>query len=151
MASRGWQGVTEADLASKLVRRVNRDTPPRQAPEGTTLAQGKSKYRNVKTVADGIRFDSRREADYWMGLRARERAGEITELARQTRFPLYAPIRMEGGDSGMDAQICEYVADFTYREAGFLRVVDAKGMRTQVYRLKAKWLNLQEGLDILEV
>ncbi len=106
----------------------------------------RSKFGNVKTTLDGQVFDSKREADRWVILKAREKAGEITELQRQVEFRLYCPT------AGPDAEVCRYVADFTYREGGMALVVeDVKGVRTPVYRLKAKWLRLQDGITIREV
>ena len=108
----------------------------------------KSKYRNVRTVIDGEKFDSKREANYWLLLKAREKAGEISSLKRQVEFPLYCA----AGDRGI--QVAVYVADFWYLDSGgkcALHVVDAKGHRTQVYELKKKWLFLQQGISIEEV
>lgn len=113
----------------------------------------RSKYRNVKTVVDGIQFDSKREAEHWMGLRAREQAGEITGLQRQVHFPLMCPVMDEVGAQAVGPlmQVAEYVADFVYREGGLLKVVDAKARRISPYPLKAKWLALQQGIEIVEV
>lgn len=96
---------------------------------------------------DGIVFDSKREAARWVLLKAREKDGEITDLRRQVRFPLYAPAVGQGAW----VQVSEYKADFTYQVAGVFTVEDAKGLRTQMYALKAKWLELQDGIVIEEV
>ncbi len=116
----------------------------------------KSKYRNVKTLAAGFIFDSKREANHWLILKAREGLGEITELRRQVRFPLYTTevVRIKDSDHiGQIAlvQVAEYIADFTYISGNGLNVVDAKGKRTQMYALKKKWLELQSGIIIEEV
>ncbi len=109
----------------------------------------KSKFRNVKKrTADGHVFDSGREADYWIGLKALESCGEISELRRQVPFPLYCA---DNASKGFAVQVSDYLADFTYQEAGKLHVVDAKGHRTAVYKLKKKWLELQDGIIIEEV
>jgi hypothetical protein len=49
--------------------------------------------------------------------------------------------------------VATYVADFVYREAGKseMIVVDVKGMRTPVYRLKRKLMLACHGIDVLEV
>jgi len=114
----------------------------------------KSKYRNVRTLAEGEVFDSKREADYWRVLKSRERLGEISELKRQVEFPLYCPMLCGSGDN---RQVARYIADFTYVTGSHddlthqLHVVDAKGRRTQMYALKAKWMELQNGFVIEEV
>lgn len=151
-----WADVTEAELAAEFGHRLVRPqqrTSRQPAPEPTTINSKPSKYRNVKTVADGHRFDSQREATRWMALRAREAAGEIEGLQRQVRFPLYAPQMDEVGatQTGHCLQVAEYVADFVYREAGKLVVEDAKARRISPYPLKAKWLYLQQGIKIVEV
>lgn len=108
-----------------------------------------SKYRNVKIVIDGEHFDSKREANYWAQLKMREKAGEIQGLARQIAFPLYTS-EIETGYFAL-VQVAEYIADFVYYTGSDQHVVDAKGVRTQIYKLKKKWLELQSGIVIEEV
>ena len=90
------------------------------------------KYRNVPTVIDGHRFDSKREAARWSELNLLVRAGEITGLERQVRFPLTV--------NGVT--VAHYVADYVYRDHQDRRVVeDVKSEITRkdpTYRLKAK-------------
>lgn len=103
-----------------------------------------SKYRNIKTESDGIMFDSRAEARRWHDLRMMERAGLISNIRRQVRFPLVW--------NGM--LICNYIADFVYREADkagdTIEDVKSAGTRTPVYRIKAKLMAAQ-GTPITEV
>jgi hypothetical protein len=112
-----------------------------------------SKYRNVKTVADGQTFDSRREADYWLLLKSREQLGEIQNLRRQVRFELCCPTDVPN----MSAVVSHYVADFVYEtynivtDKNIMHVVDAKGHRTKEYQRSKKWLFLQERIVIQEV
>lgn len=128
MATRGWENVAAAAVAAKDVT-----TAP-------------SKYHNRRVTIDGVLFDSIREAGYWQGLQAQAATGEITELRRQVIFPLLCPIEDRA------AMVATYVADFTYRDRrGALHVVDVKGVRTAIYKLKRKWLQLQDGIAIEEV
>jgi len=126
MATRGWQGVTLTDLRGKALH----------VP---------SKYRNHVVEFEGETFHSKRELRYWLGLRARAKAGEIQHLARQVSFPIYG-VTPDGGRQ----YVCEYVADFVFFENGVRHVVDAKGVRTALYRLKRKLLAVQ-GVIIEEV
>lgn len=89
-----------------------------------------TKYRAIPTVVDNIRFASKREAARYSELKMLQRVGLIRNLVLQPRFPLI----VEG------QKICDYIADFSYVEKGSDRLVveDPKGMRTPVYRLKAK-------------
>ena len=95
-----------------------------------------NKFSAVRTSLDGIDFDSKREADRYAVLLMLKRGGEIMDLKRQVRFPLYAGAEPIRSDSGRQLV---YVADFTYRDltaGGALVIEDAKGMRTPVYILK---------------
>lgn len=136
MATRGYEHVTLADLKQH-----------RNAPKP-------SKYRNVKTVIDGERFDSAKEANCYAALLARLKRGEVRELRRQVPFDLLAPMKDRVGY----AVVSQYVADFVYEEHDHgwggvtwsLVVEDAKGHRTAIYQLKKKWLFLQTGIVIRE-
>lgn len=106
-----------------------------------------SKYGAVPTIVDNIRFASKREAERYKELRLLEAAGEITDLKRQVRFPLFT----EDMDDNRQ-QVTQYIADFTYVDKGGQKVVeDAKGVRTAMYVLKKKWMLLEWGIDIQEV
>jgi hypothetical protein len=91
---------------------------------------------------DGHLFPSKREADRYRVLDVWQTTGEISDLRLQVRFPLVA----HGADIGT------YVADFAYRtSAGALVVEDAKGVRTEAYRLKKKLFEAQYRIVIQEV
>lgn len=98
-----------------------------------------AKYRNKKTVLDGITFDSNLEAKRWQELQLLERAGQITGLERQVPFPLIVN----------GAKVCTYNADFVYFENGERVVEDAKGMKTPEFSLKAKLFKAIHGFDIM--
>src|SRR5215471_10071503 len=128
---RGWETTTTEDMR----RLLGRTAKP-------------SKYRNVKCVVDGHTFASKKEGAYYLGLKARAAAGEITDLQCQVPFTLCCPTL-----AGVDAVVAAYVADFTYREAtsGRIVVVDVKGHKTPGYLLKKRWLFLQDDIEITEV
>lgn len=94
----------------------------------------KSKYSSAKTDVDGIRFDSKKEAEFYAELKLRERAGEISHLRLQPRYLLQKAFKHEG----KQYREMEYVADFEYVEDGITVVVDVKGFRTAVYMIKRK-------------
>ena len=118
-----------------------------------------SKYRNKKCVVDGIEFDSKKEARRYVVLKAREQAGEISDLRRQVEFVLipahYEPdtIGKRGGviKGKVIERKCSYIADFVYMENGDLVVEDTKGIRTKDYVCKRKMLFHFYGLRIREV
>jgi Protein of unknown function (DUF1064) len=102
-----------------------------------------NKYRAIKTVVDGIRFDSKREARRWVELRLLERAGQISGLHHQIRFDLVV--------NGV--RIGRYTADFQYRENGELVVEDVKSPATKKardYVLRKKLMLAIHGIEIRE-
>jgi hypothetical protein len=112
----------------------------------TEKPQKGSKYHAQKTDADGLTFDSKKEAARYRVLKIRLKIGEIGFLARQVEFQF----SIEG------EKIASYFADFVYREAstGELVVEDVKSDATRklpVYRLKRKMMWLQHKIKIKEV
>lgn len=122
------------------------------------------KYGNTKITVDGIQFDSKREAARYRELKLLERAGVISFLQRQTKFQLipdqHAPsnaIYTKGPRKGQRKpgklleHECSYIADFCYIRNGETVVEDAKGYRTEVYRIKKKLMLERYGIQIREV
>ncbi len=108
------------------------------------------KYRNVKTVVDGITFDSKKEAKRYGELRMLAVAGEITDLKVHQRFPVFLN----------EIKICTYVSDFTYfpkpDDDGNSEMVieDVKGgnaTKTPVYKLKKAMMEAFYKIRIQEV
>jgi hypothetical protein len=96
------------------------------------------KYAAVPTVVDGRRFASKAEARRYGELVLLERAGEISALRCQPRYPLTAvnregfPVAIRIGNRAV-----VYVADFTYVDrAGAVHVEDVKGFDTDKSKLK---------------
>src|SRR5437870_1306517 len=113
----------------------------------------RSKYGAQPCEVDGIRFHSTAEGKRWSELRLLERAGEISELRRQVRFPLYVPVLASDGEVCGIAESGAYLCDFQYVECGATIVEDSKSPITQkdpVYRLKRKHMLLQYGIAIRE-
>lgn len=105
--------------------------------------QSYSKYRAKKTVVDGIKFDSKREAERYCELKLLEKAKEIRNLELQPRFLLQDKFKDRHGKTHRKI---EYVADFMYINKDDKKIVeDVKGMMTDVYKLKKKlFLNLYD-------
>lgn len=111
---------------------------------GKTRLHGANKYKAVRTIIDGVKFHSKREAEDWCDLKQRERAGEITNLRRQVAFELFA--HTPAGP----VKICTYVADFVFfdREKDREVVADSKGVSTALFKLKAKLFKANYGREI---
>lgn len=110
---------------------------------------GRSKYHAKKTVVDGIKFDSRKEAERWQELKLLEKAGEISGLKRQVRFELI-PAQKDKETGKVIERACSYVADFYYMEGGKPVIEDVKGLKTDVYRIKKKLMLQRYGIRIKE-
>ena len=107
------------------------------------------KYANEVTMVDGVRFDSRAEANRFVELRKREQEGEIAELQRQVKFELIpATDRPTGGKE----RAAHYIADFVYLRVrtGARIVEDVKGASTPEFRLKRKLMLWRHGIEVLE-
>jgi hypothetical protein len=94
------------------------------------------KYKAIKTIVDGHKFDSKLEAKRYSELKLWERAGEINSLVLQPRFELQPAF----DKNGVHYRKIEYVADFSYYDKRHKRFVieDSKGYKTDVYSLKKK-------------
>jgi hypothetical protein len=81
-----------------------------------------------------------------------ERVGVIRNLQRQVKFVLIPAQRIDGK---VVERECSYIADFVYLEEvvhGVWRPVveDAKGCRTDVYKIKKKMMLKEHGVIIRE-
>ena len=111
-----------------------------------------SKYRNVKPVINGIKFDSAKEARRYNELLLLERAGEITGLQRQVKFCLIPSQRRSDGK--LERQT-DYIADFVYFEGKNRIVEDVKGYKKgnayALFVIKRKLMLQNYSIEIKEV
>lgn len=139
---RSLRYTSEADMPEsmrKLLRRQGsnqpppgtRPEPPANPPPASApgwvpgAAPRRSKYAAQATEVDGIRFDSKAEARFYLQLKAQVEAGVVAYFLRQV--PIHLPGRTR------------YVVDFLVFEAsGRVRYIDVKGMETQTFRLKKR-------------
>jgi len=107
--------------------------------------------KHLRTVA-GIVFDSIGEAERWKELTLLQTAGKIEGLQCQVSFDIVvvATGLLPPDGAYRHEKVCTYVADFTYRENGRTVVEDCKGVRTPVYKLKKKLLEITQGIVIRE-
>jgi hypothetical protein len=96
-----------------------------------------SKYGNKKVTIHGHAFDSKKEANYYLQLLARQQADEVA------MFLMQVPIALPGG--------IKYVIDFVvFLADGTVEWVDVKGMKTDVYRLKKRQVEELYPIGIVE-
>jgi len=102
-----------------------------------------TKYHARPTEVDGHRFASMAEARRYSELMLLQRAGEITDLELQPRYPLEV--------NGI--KVATYVGDFRYQEGNEIVLEDVKSepTKTPVYKLKKKLLYAIYGIGIVEV
>ena len=99
------------------------------------MGWGRGKYNNQKTTVLGITFDSRKEALYYLSLMSEKKRGKIKAIELQVPFELQEGFRK----GGKKYRPITYVADFviTYKD-GKKAIVDVKGVKTEVFKLKQK-------------
>lgn len=112
-------------------------------------SEAKSKYHNKKVKFRGITFDSVKERDYYLYLLDREKRGEVRHINRQYKFEIIPSFTTPAGEK---IKAITYLADFYFFDivSNSWRVIDVKGYKTDVYRLKKKLL-AYKGIYIEEV
>jgi hypothetical protein len=96
------------------------------------------KFGNIPTEADGITFQSKKEARYYQDLLLARRSGDLLFFLRQVPFHLPGGIR--------------YVVDFAeFWKNGDVRFVDVKGFKTHTYVTKKKIVESTYPIKILEM
>ncbi|MBY9081218.1 DUF1064 domain-containing protein [Paenibacillus sp. HN-1] len=109
------------------------------------------KYHAVKTVVDGVSFDSKREANRYRELLLLKRAGVVKDVQLQPEYELMPGFTHHA--SGKRIRPTKYIADFliTYAD-GHQEIEDTKGVRTEAYNLKKKmFMHRYPDLQIKEV
>ena len=108
------------------------------------FGKSRSKYYNIITFQDGIRFDSKSECMRYTVLRQQQEMGVISDLKLQESYQ----IKINGQN------LCRYVADFTYTltDTGEKIVEDVKNPSlsrpSSVFALKKKAMRLAFGIKI---
>lgn len=108
-----------------------------------------SKYHNRKIIFDGYKFDSIKERNYYIKLKALEKAGFIKDLELQKTFILQPSFKL----NNITRRQITYKADFTYISTSddTQHVIDVKGFRTEVYNIKKKLFEYKYGIEIEEI
>lgn len=105
-----------------------------------------SKYGNIKTKYKGIKFDSKKEAEYAMLLDSMKKAKDPSDRVVKIEYQPVFPIEVNC------EKICKYYADFRVEYAdGRIEVIDVKGVRTGVYKIKKKLVEALYDIEIIEV
>lgn len=100
-----------------------------------------NKYNNKKTYIDGIKFDSKAEADRYYILKDNEKYGLITNLKLQPAYEIHPKFKYDG----KTVKAIKYIADFEYMIGSSIIVEDVKGVETAVFKLKRKMFLCKYG------
>lgn len=115
--------------AADLFRRAGAKVPPElDKPDFEKIAGTRRKQ------VDGINFRSTLEANAYQILKLWEQAGHISNLQLQPVYVLQPKMMRDR----KTIRAITYQADFSFKRAGRQVVVDAKGYRMEVYRIKRK-------------
>lgn len=108
----------------------------------------KPKYNNKKVEYNGIKFDSKKELNFYLELLEREKRGEVKDIQLQKTFVLQPSFKF----NGKTIRAITYRADFVYYDLieNKERIVDVKGFRTETYKIKKKIMQYL-GNDLEEV
>lgn len=136
----------------------------------STKSKSEGKIKHKKTTIDGITFDSKMEAEYYLYLKAEQKAGRVTDIVLQPEYVLqpkffiwkgqviaednpfyknYNKERLAFNKANKDKQVkiiqaIKYRSDFevTYAD-GSKRTIDPKGIKTADFKLKEKMLRFK--------
>lgn len=106
-----------------------------------------NKYHNKKVEYNGIKFDSVKEKNRYIGLKQLEKLGVIQNLQRQVKYELQPSFKL----NGKTVRSITYIADFVYIQDGMEVIEDVKGMRTKEYILKKKMFEYKYQKVIKEI
>lgn len=109
----------------KIIKKKNKKTLP---------IKKKPKYKNKKAQVDGILFDSKAEARYYILHRNNK------NMKMQVKFLLTDTMYFEHNGQKKTIGKMSYIPDFVFYddEGNIEKVVDVKGMKTKEFNVKAK-------------
>ena len=128
----------------KIEEGINKMSAKEYSEKSDVPAKKINKYHNVISYNEkGERFASKRELSVYRLLQVLEEKGNIRELRKQVPFELYPTAKPFFNKMS-------YVADFVYMQGDKLHVIDAKGVRTGVYKIKKRLMYERYGILIEE-
>lgn len=110
----------------------------------------KNKYNAIKTVVDGVTFDSIGESRRYVYLKNSEKLGFISSLELQPRYVFVIndrPIMMKSERYPKGRKL-SYTADFRYNENGNVIVEDFKGKYLPISKIKVALMDAVFGITV---
>lgn len=109
------------------------------------LGPKRSKYGNIPTMVDGVRFASKSEAEHYMRLKLLANPRIDCHPHERVKWFVLQPIFVL-------AEGITYRPDFLVVYAdGRIETQDVKGALTKEYRIKKKLLRSVHGVEIVEI
>lgn len=93
----------------------------------------KPKYQNKKVIVKGIKFDSKLESNIYLKILELSKTYDFS-YKLQPKYELMPKFRLDGECF----RAIDYIADFEICINGKVYVLDAKGLKTPVFKLKEK-------------
>lgn len=146
-------GINFSDLPPRYQQQAMKQLAEQMQKKQAAEQPARSKYGNVKTGRDALRFDSKKEARRFDELVIMQQAGEIKDLRLQVEFTLQAAYTTPSGER---VRAIRYLADFAYyRRSGdgweyVVEDVKSRPTRTRAYMMKKKLMADRLGLAITE-
>ena len=114
------------------------------------MKQNRNKFGAKKTVVDGITFDSKKEAQYYIRLNMMTKASNKTDRVLKIELQPKYDIVING------KKVAFYKADFKVLYGdGRIEIVDVKGLKSgaayQYFKLKKKIVEALYNIEIIEV
>lgn len=148
--------IPAGPIRDQIIRKLNGQQSPAKVKMQTPAAPTETKYHNIPTDFNNIKFQSIHEGERYCELMLMCKAGNIRDLRLQVNFTL-----QEGYTTPKGTRIrpIVYKADFTYYRVepatGTEKYVveDAKSRptKTKTYLLKKKMMQDKFGIEIQEV
>ncbi len=106
---------------------------------------GGNKYGSQKTIYAGRIYHSKREAEFAKHLEYLKHAHELKDRVVNIQYQVPFVIKVR------NVHICKYIADFVVLYGDERQeIIDVKGYRTDIYKLKKKLVEAQYGITVLE-
>ena len=110
-----------------------------ELPEADEVSR--SKFHAYKAMVDGIQFDSLNESSYYVQIKQIRDSKQPTDHGLLLSFEMQKPYEIVPSfvKNGHRISKMEYLADFVlHYDSGKTRVIDVKGVETDVFKLKKK-------------
>lgn len=109
-----------------------------------------SKYNAKTERVDDIIFHSRAEAEFYKYLKEQQKSGTVVAFEMQKVFEIQEGFRHPR--TGKWIRAIKYIPDFVVHYAGGeTEVIDVKGFKTDVYKMKSKMFMYKYGIPLVEI